>query len=238
MKTVARDLKLAEFLARWESLNDELPRLAKKGQVLRLRRMGVENFSPEEQKRFDNGVTTAQAIEAFFKLKDLQARFPDHFRPEGLRLSLFTPWTSLADVQYNLAVARVIGFPADGPMLTSTARLDEFPPMRQAARNDGLLSAGEGGAPFRFLNPEVEVLFSAFADLAAPGGKVKRDHLKLSQTMVEAARTMPAGKGKPALMARAEALLNRKAWKSRLDEVILPWWLDGPAARSSGKAAG
>jgi hypothetical protein len=176
--------RLDDFLNMWEELNRVMPRLAAAGHSLHILRMGIENFSPAEQGRFNKGISMAQAVEGFYKIKDLKTRYPKNFFVIGFGFILFTPWTSLEDVQLNLTVARLIGFPVCGHMLTSAIQMDYNVPMIHAARRDGLLLDDPDDAAmlydawrnryyrenphwFRFQDPAVAVLFQTLVRIVA-----------------------------------------------------------------------
>jgi hypothetical protein len=104
--------------------------------------VGIENFSQPELDRFNKGTTVAANIEF---LETLWRWKEDH--GEALDLShaafgfiLFTPWTTLADLEANLAAIRRTRFDAlRGSILLSRVRLYPDTALYYLAERDGLL---------------------------------------------------------------------------------------------------
>lgn len=176
--------RMDDILRGWRTLNRILPLLAAKGHSIHILYTGIENFSPAEQSRFNKGITTAQSVECYFKIKRLKEKYPNQFFLTGFGFILFSPWTTLDDVRRNLSVARRIGYPVCGYMLTSIVRMEPTTPMTLAAQRDGLLvrkpedpgmdynawrtrSWNKDLFHFRFQDPRVRVLFRALVRAVA-----------------------------------------------------------------------
>jgi hypothetical protein len=180
----ARRLRGAEFwfsprvdtlLATRRALRRCLPLMARRRFCLRLYSMGLENFSADENLRFNKGISAEQIHEAADFIAETSSRWPREFRfPLGdSSMILFTPWTTLKDLRVN---ARHL---ADFPLVSTVAmlakRLQLFPgrPITRLAEHDGLLlrrarrpfynsgaitKTGQREVAWRFRRPEVALL--------------------------------------------------------------------------------
>lgn len=186
--------RIDELLATRAALRRCLPLLSRNGLAVRIYGMGVENFSPAENLRFNKGVTARQAHEAAAFITETLAAWPGQFRcdPGPLSMILFTPWTTLRDLRLN--GEHIARCPLIDPCGVLGQRLQLFPdrPITQLAERDGLV-AERGGAfynsgciiraeqheiPWRFKHPEVALLWQLAQRLAAAGrGQKPRDRL-------------------------------------------------------------
>ncbi|MFH1532970.1 MAG: DUF483 domain-containing protein [Pseudomonadota bacterium] len=168
------DARADTILRSGDVLREALTRCAGSGHRLHLSLIGVENFSRPELERFNKGLTPLQNLEAVELLLRLEMEFPKHFRFRehgGISMILFTPWTTLEDLQINLATVRngrLEGL--SGKLLASRLRLLDALPVTALARRDGLLTEGYGDRafdtaglnlydaelPWRFADPAVE----------------------------------------------------------------------------------
>ena len=113
---------------------------------LHLSLVGVENFSRTELERFNKGIPPEVNLEAIALLLHLEETCPEHFRFRehgGISMILFTPWTTLEDLQVNLATIRAAGIEGlSGKLLGARLRLADGLPITALARRDGLLADG------------------------------------------------------------------------------------------------
>ncbi len=168
--------RVDELLAARAAVERSLPRLAGAGLALRLYGMGVENFSPAENLRFNKGVSAEQVHAAVAIMTDMQTRWPGTFHPPpgGLSMILFTPWTAPEDLRIN--AENIERCPMIDRSFALSRRLQLFPgrPIALLAERDGLLAtgrddhfynagcmteAGQDELPWRFRHPEVAVLW-------------------------------------------------------------------------------
>lgn len=137
--------RVDEFLAQADRLEALMPRLSKAGHTIRLWSMGVENFSPEENERFNKGVRPEQVFEAHEKLKRLEEEWPDAFAFRrdgrgGFAIILFTPWTSPADLALNIEGIRRTEMSAQGDLLVSRLQLVPGTAIARLAKQEALLA--------------------------------------------------------------------------------------------------
>jgi len=168
------DARADTVLRAEDVLRDALDRCTGSGHRIHLSLVGIESFSQAELSRFNKGVTPAQNLAALELLLRLEEEHPAKFRFRGhggVSMILFTPWTSLEDLQVTLATVRNATIEGlSGKLLTSRLRLTEGLPITRLARRDGLLVEGyrdpvfdtaslnlyEAELPWRFQDPAVE----------------------------------------------------------------------------------
>jgi hypothetical protein len=165
--------------------------------------VGIESFSQPELDRFNKGVEVATLV-AF--LRELRAWKAAH--PEALDLSqgaygfiLFTPWTTLDDLEENLRWIRATRFDElRRHFLLSRLRLYPRTALHHLAARDGLLAAGEGPAaddpsarygylpspPWRFRDPRVARIAALAPELV--GGRAGEDEPALLEALLAAVR--------------------------------------------------
>ena len=125
-----------------------LPALARAGHEVRILSMGIENFSPRENARFNKGITASQVDKLLALTRKWERAHPGVFRPfKGggdmveFGFILFTPWTTLADIRVNLEAAAKRSFGEKGYWLYSTLVIHAVSPIYQLARRDGRILA-------------------------------------------------------------------------------------------------
>lgn len=146
-------LRPADFLfnARVEAINRCRSRVEKALRILagtphriQLCLIGIENFSQAELGRFNKGISTESILEMVGILRGFERRFPGHFdfrEYGGFSTILYTPWTTLEDVEYNLAWVHHLGLEKlCGKLLGSRLRLYPELPLTRLAARDGLLT--------------------------------------------------------------------------------------------------
>lgn len=105
--------------------------------------IGIENFCDDELLRFNKGITAHQIMEMLLTLHELRQQFPDHLDYHtygGLSTILYTPWTTLDNVEFNLRLVELFGLHSlCGKLLTSRLRLYQELPLYQLALKDGLI---------------------------------------------------------------------------------------------------
>lgn len=167
-------MRADRILEQRERLERTLERMAASGHGLRLLSIGLENFSPDENERFNKGLTAAQIWECFDLLAGLEARFPGTFAvPDQGYFSpiLVSPWTRPSDLRANLEASRRLGEGWLNRALGTRLQLREEAPVTALARAEGLVaetfdgagdltpiclaSAEEREVPWRFADPIV-----------------------------------------------------------------------------------
>lgn len=127
-----------------DRLRNALPLCADRGYVIRLFRIGAENFSEAEQMRFNKGVSAVQIEEALSLFREFESRWPGTFQAtQPLAFITFTPWTTLEDFRLLLEKAVHWGFPPRGRWLFCTLELDRDQPITALARAEGDLVVPE-----------------------------------------------------------------------------------------------
>jgi hypothetical protein len=191
--------RLDELRRRASAIEALLPRLAAAGHSLHLFAMGVENFSPAENERFNKGLATTDIEEALAHLRRFEAEWPQtfHFSAHGgLSFILFTPWTTLADLRANLSAALRFGFEDRPFFFASRLQLFERRAVTLLAERDGLLAPGfedpafaayDSGCitapgqvelPWRFRDPTVAAVYAVSLRIAPPPALPADDPLR------------------------------------------------------------
>ncbi len=192
-----RDLPPSEFqfltrldtlLRMGPTLEALLPELRTAGHRVRLGPMGVENFSPAENERFNKGVTLEQIVDAHHLMARLRDDFPGTFdaaRHNWYGFILFTPWTTLDDLRTNLDWARRLGVPSGSNLLRTRLHLIPDMPLTLLAERDGLTACSEQGeafgrtailsweteeVPWRFEHPRTALAYHVFSRLVSRDG--------------------------------------------------------------------
>ena len=178
--------RVDEFLAAAGRLEALLPRLSRAGHSINIFNMGLENFSPAENERLNKGLTADQIERADGILRRLELEHPGAFRFStwgGYGLVLFTPWTTVADLERNLAhLRRFAGIAPGGFALTSKLQILTESAVRFAAERDGLVADTFDGfhyydsgcvfrhdqreLPWRFRHREVGALYELACRIA------------------------------------------------------------------------
>lgn len=178
--------RLDELLAAGDALDRVLPRLASRGDAVRLYTSGVENFSDAENDRLNKGIGQAEIDAATHRIMGWMEAWPETlgFVESGLSAILFTPWTTLADISENLR--QLLKNPLISADYALGTRLLLFPgrAVTRLAERDGLLTerfedhAGVAGCkiewdqeelPWRFLHEEVALLHRLTRRLSGQG---------------------------------------------------------------------
>ncbi len=173
--------RVDEFLGMLDELERWLPRLDAAGHRLAFWQMGLENFSADENLRFNKGVSPAQIEDAVLALRRLEETWPDSFsfwRHGGFGMIVFTPWTRTSDLLTNATEVRRLGLEAHSENLSTRLQLRAGTPLEAlAARDDVIIEDpgapnafdvvcitewGEDEIPWRFQNPEVARVHEVF----------------------------------------------------------------------------
>jgi hypothetical protein len=184
--------RVDELLARADDLRTWVPRMAANGHSVHFWNVGLENFSPTENERFNKGVSPRQAQDALALLDGLEAQHPTAFgfrRHGGFGLILFTPWTRPQDLEINVRALRQHGDRGDLGPLTSRLQLRPGTALEALARRDGLIDdraalpevprelscltePGDREIPWRFADADVGAIWSVLAGwyLSSPSG--------------------------------------------------------------------
>ena len=96
------EFRVDEILKVARAVDEALPLLAQAGHRLNFYNTGLENFSVVEQERYNKGITTEQVFETVDLVQRWRREYPDTFEFGNYGLVVFSPWTTLDDVQANL----------------------------------------------------------------------------------------------------------------------------------------
>ena len=145
--------------------------------------VGIENFSQPELDRFNKGTTAAANVEFLETLWRWKEQYGDalDLGHTAFGFILFSPWTTMEDLEVNLTAIRRTHFDRlRGSLLLSRARLYPDTALYYLAERDGLLAETfESQAanasrrygyypshPWRFLHPEVAHFAALATELA------------------------------------------------------------------------
>ncbi len=184
--------RVDDLLAARAAIERCLPLLAGSGLAMRLYGMSVENFSAEENLRLNKGITAEQVHEAAGFMIETNRRWPAQFLlpPGGLSMILFTPWTTLDDLRLNLDHIERCSLIDQSFALSRRLQLFPGRPVTSLAERDGLVikdrndpfynagcmtGADQEDLPWRFLHPEVEVLWRLGRRLSCDGARLPAD---------------------------------------------------------------
>lgn len=175
--------RVDEVLERADDLRRWLPRLADRGHGLHLWNVGLENFSPVENARFNKGLSPDQIETVIGLLDGLESDFPGRFgfrEHGGFGLILFTPWTRILDLEQNVQALNRHHCRGDLGPVTSRLQLRPGTPLEALARQDRLVDEaaelaavprdascltepGDWDIPWRFANRDVQKIWSVLA---------------------------------------------------------------------------
>jgi hypothetical protein len=182
--------RVDELLRMGDALRAGLPVVAAAGHRLHLWQVGLENYSEEENRRFNKGVTREQADRFIDLVDELEAAHPGAFvfrAHGGFAMIVFTPWTTVADLRANVDGLRRHRLGRDASFaLTTRLMLRHGTPIAALAERDGLTLPreaktstpfdlycithwGEDELPWRFRHPEVEQVFRVVLSVSGRG---------------------------------------------------------------------
>ncbi len=246
-----------EFLGRAAMVEALLPDLRRRGHSIHIWNMGVENFSPDENARFNKGLDAAQVVRALDRMRGLEEQWPETFvftRHGGLSFILFTPWTTLDDLALNAREARRLG--VDPVFLRSRLQVRPATPIALLAARDGLTVPrfeqespldfscqcypDEEEVPWRFRHPEVAVAYRVMLRLGDDSRIPADDPLRRS--LAEMTAGLPPQARDRALILevlvdvlRAGALRDDEV-RPALEAALATRVPGGPATRGDGPA--
>lgn len=182
--------RIDELARRSAVIDETLPRLREPGHAINVWNIGVENFAPDENRRFNKGIDLDEVEEAYGHITRWERDYPDSFRFHvhgGFGYILFTPWTTLADLRINLEKAERYGVQRGSLFFYSRLQLFPALPITLLAEKDGLLadawdapefahigayvaklSEDQTELPWRFRDPVVAAVFGVFIRLDEP----------------------------------------------------------------------
>ena len=134
--------RIDELVACERALRNILPDLERSGHRLVIWNIGIENFSEVENARLNKGLSRQVIADCIELTRDLRKKHPDAFQfdPErGFGFILFTPWTTLADLQINHESIIQFGLRARGFLFGSALQLVPGMPITRLAEEHGLL---------------------------------------------------------------------------------------------------
>ncbi|MDH5491353.1 MAG: hypothetical protein OEY14_05315, partial [Myxococcales bacterium] len=135
-------VRLDEVLGVRERLERALLRAQELGHTLGLMNTSVENFSAQENERFNKGIEPQTIDRALTLIYELEARFPQTLlfsELGGFGAILYTPWTTLEDLRINARAFRKFGVEASSFVFDSALQLVEGLPITRLAEADGLI---------------------------------------------------------------------------------------------------
>jgi len=177
--------RINDMLTHAPALERIMPRLVKAGYSVNILRIGLENFSPDEQLRYNKGISLQEQKDVIAAINSLKQKYPDNFSTKEFGYILFNPWTTLNDIKINIDVAREVGFTLSPYLISTGMQLDYNTPMLEATIRDDLYLGEEPTdaaylyatfvskslRPFqkywRFKDPIVAVLFETVVRICA-----------------------------------------------------------------------
>jgi hypothetical protein len=177
--------RIDEFLKKAKIIEKYLPLFRNKKYQFHIWSMGVENFSYEENLRMNKGVANDQVLEAHKLVSRLEKEYSNNFfftKHGSYSLILWTPWTTLDDLEINLEWAKKIRLDPEGLLLRSKLCLFEKRPITILAEHDGMILKRKRKTekrydignlpdwhmrevPWKFRNEEVQRAFSIMSRL-------------------------------------------------------------------------
>ncbi len=158
-----------------------LDRIRAAGHTIHLANVGVENFSPVENQRLNKRIEADQVAEFLATLDRWGQRWPGTVqfdRHGGFGFILFTPWTTLEDLETNAKQLEQLRIQNVLFCIVSRLLLTEGRPITLLAERDDLTCAefddplmakfclagcltewGEREIPWRFAHPEIALLY-------------------------------------------------------------------------------
>lgn len=130
--------RIDDLLRAGAAIEKLLPKLAARSHRLSLFRMGLEQFSPSENARFNKGVSARQIDQGLALADRLKAAHPgrfDYARPLGY--IAYTPWTTLEDLELTIREGVKRGFEPQAPWLYSALELNRETPIAALALHEG-----------------------------------------------------------------------------------------------------
>jgi hypothetical protein len=234
-------MRLDRLLALEETFRAELPRLAARGRAVHVYVLGLESFSDDQLLRLNKGFRGVQALAAVRLLRELEARWPGAFHFSGymsLAMILFTPWTTLEELDLDLGLVAHLGLEATiGNLFLARLRLHPDLAVTALARKDGLLAADTSDEglvlnrrklfphelPWRFRDPRLELVNSVAVRLEDATGAGEGDDDGPDDPLAGPVRALKARHTGPGWdRRRLVALLRAVAAAARTSAAPLP----------------
>jgi hypothetical protein len=228
--------------------------------------MGAENFSDQENRRLNKGIVATQLREALGLMRHWEREHAGAFAFDshgGLGFVLFTPWTTLQDLETNLRAARELGLGHAGFLLTRRLMLMPDLPVTRLAERDGLLGLRDEldvdvfgwmqrhcdpgcrqwpadlDIPWRFRDRLVACVFAVLVRATVACATTRPDPLQAR--MSDALRASPIGDDRLALFERvldaAKDLVGMPTVQALADTLLVRVQADGRAP-AGGAGAG
>ena len=145
-------IRIDRFVRGAQRVRAALAAAADAGHRLGIWNMGVENFSPAENERFNKGLDLATLEAGVTLARELADAWGETFVFDptgGFGFILFTPWTTTSDLRRNIHAFRSFGLRPDGLFLGTGLQLMPGRAITALAERDGLLVEGDGDQPRR-----------------------------------------------------------------------------------------
>jgi hypothetical protein len=133
--------RIDDVLRKAGEVEEWLPKISAAGHQVRFSNMGVENFSPVENDRFNKNITFDQAARVDALLTRWEQDWPDtvfFHAHNGYSFILFTPWTTLDDLEHNARALRRLPNLDWTFSLATRLQLLADRPISRLAEHDGL----------------------------------------------------------------------------------------------------
>ncbi len=246
--------RVDEVLARAKDLRYWIPILQAHGHSINMWNVGLENFSPVENERFNKGISPDQAEAVLALFDELESAYPKAFgfrEHGGFGLIVFTPWTRLEDVELNVRALVRHGSRGDLGPVTSRLQLRPGTPLELLARRDGLVDdesmelaavplaascltePNDRDIPWHFANQDVEAVWSILADWHLNPRVANHEYPEASpleslDTLLSVARELPEI-DVDGLERLAAARIKSRHDRAQPDTVAAPTapWIDG-----------
>jgi hypothetical protein len=189
--------RIDELLRFAPQIESVLDRIHHARHTIHLANVGVENFSPKENQRLNKSIDSSQVRDFLSTLDGWERRWPGTVqfdRDGGFGFILFTPWTTLEDLEINLEHLEQLQLQNVLFCLVSRLVLTEGRPITLLAERDGLTCAefddplmarfcvagcltewGEREIPWRFAHREVALTYRVALRLYPESTRGTRD---------------------------------------------------------------
>jgi hypothetical protein len=170
-------LSMKELEEKLDIIEKILPVLKESNLGFCLYNVPVLNFSQSELDRLKSSLKATNLIRFFKRLVNLSGSYRGTFsykKPEAFSFILFTPWTTVSDLETNIRWTERFYMEISLNFLRSRLRIFQGDHFHDLAVKEGLVTesfsdicfeAAEDEVPWKFKNPEVEFIFKILSRL-------------------------------------------------------------------------